>query len=226
MSAAHLSGHHAGDAAAVVYTVGHSNHPIDTFLALLARHAITAIGDVRSSPYSRRNPQFNRDPLRDALAHAGIAYVFLGDELGARTRDADCYEHGKVSYERLARTDAFQHGLDRVQRGAAEYRLALMCAEKEPLDCHRTILVARHLHERGTALRHILADGALEAHEETIERLKVRLGLGEDLFRAPDAVAREAFEVQGRRMGYAGEGGAPAAGNRDRHPSDDHSHRE
>ena len=206
MSAPHPCGHPARDAAAVVYTVGHSNHPIDAFLALLARHAITAIGDVRSSPYSRRNPQFNRDPLRDALAHAGIAYVFLGDELGARTRDADCYEHGKVSYERLARTDAFQHGLERVQRSAAEYRLALMCAEKEPLDCHRTILVARHLHERGLALRHILGDGELEAHEETIERLKVRLGLGEDLFRAPEAVAREAFEVQGRRMGYAGKG--------------------
>jgi uncharacterized protein (DUF488 family) len=206
MSVPDTVGHPARDAAAVVYTVGHSNHPIETFLALLARHAITAIGDVRSNPYSRRNPQFNREPLRDALAHAGIAYVFLGAELGARTRDPDCYEHGKVSYERLARTDAFQHGLERVQRGAAEYRLALMCAEKEPLDCHRTILVARHLHERGVAVRHIIADGELEAHEDTIERLKVRLGLAEDLFRAPEAVAREAFEVQGRRMGYAGKG--------------------
>jgi uncharacterized protein (DUF488 family) len=199
-------GNHAGDVAAVVYTVGHSNHPLEAFLALLARHRITAIGDVRSDPYSRRNPQFNREPLRDALAQAGIAYVFLGDELGARTRDPDCYEHGKVSYERLARTDAFRHGLERVERGAAEYRLALMCAEKEPLDCHRTILVARHLHERGGAVRHILASGELEAHEQTVERLKVRLGLGEDLFRAPDEVAREAFEVQGRRMGYAEEG--------------------
>ena len=218
MSVPDTVGHPARDAAAVVYTVGHSNHSIETFLALLVRHAITAIGDVRSSPYSRRNPQFNREPLRDALSQAGIAYVFLGEELGARTRDPDCYEHGKVSYERLARTDAFQHGLERVQRGAAEYRLALMCAEKEPLDCHRTILVARHLHERGLALRHILADGALEAHEHTIERLKARLGLGEDLFRAPEAVAREAFEVQGRRMGYSGEAGAPAAGSGDRRP--------
>ena len=207
MSVPDTVGQPARDAATVVYTVGHSTHPIDTFLALLARHAITAIGDVRSSPYSRRNPQFNREPLRDALADAGIAYVFLGDELGARTRDADCYEHGKVSYERLARTDAFQQGLERVQRGAAEYRLALMCAEKEPLDCHRTILVARHLHERGVTVRHILADGTLEAHEQTIERLKVRLGLAEDLFRAPGEVAREAFEVQGKRMGYGGKGG-------------------
>ena len=128
-----------------VFTVGHSTHALDDFLALLLRHGITAIADVRSSPYSRMNPQFNRETLHAALKGAGIAYVFLGAELGARSRDPDCYEDGKVQYDRLARTAAFQRGLARVQQGAAQYRLALMCAEKEPLDCHRTILVARHL---------------------------------------------------------------------------------
>jgi uncharacterized protein (DUF488 family) len=79
-----------------IFTVGHSNHPLDHFIALLQRHDIAAIADVRSKPYSRANPQFNRDELKEALTHTGIVYVFLGKELGARSEDAACYENGKV----------------------------------------------------------------------------------------------------------------------------------
>ncbi len=187
---------------ATIYTIGHSTNPVERLIELLQQHGITAVGDVRSQPYSRMNPQFNREDLEKALARAGIGYVFLGEELGARADDPACYENGKVRYDRLARTGSFQRGLERVRKGAAEYRLALMCAEKEPLDCHRTILVARHLDEWGMEVQHILADGSLEPHAATIERLKKQLKIGVDMFRPADASTEQAYAVQGERIAY------------------------
>src|SRR5690348_5255851 len=128
-----------------VFTIGHSNHAIEKFCALLKQHAITAICDVRSRPYSAQNPQFNQDLLKRTLRKEGVAYVPLGSELGGRVEDPSCYEHGRVSYERIAHTTTFQQGLRRILQGITTHRVALMCAEKEPLNCHRTILVARYL---------------------------------------------------------------------------------
>ena len=93
--------------------------------------------------------QFNRETLKQHLRRAGIAYVFLGKELGARSEDPSCYVNGKVQYELPAETDLFRQGVDRVRIGMHKYRLVLMCAEKDPLDCHRTILVARHVFALG-----------------------------------------------------------------------------
>lgn len=202
----------------MVFTVGHSTHALDEFLTLLRKHKISAIADVRSNPYSRINPQYNREELKKALNKACIAYVFLGEELGARSDDPECYENGKVLYDRIAETTSFKRGLDRVEKGADEFQLALMCAEKEPLDCHRTILVARYLDDRGLDVQHILADGALEPHRDAIERLKAQLKLGEDMFRQSDEVMREAYATQGERIAYTvperdraiGEGGNTA----------------
>src|SRR5687767_4940714 len=95
----------------IVHTIGRSTHPIEYFLGPLSSHGITAVADVRSTPFSRRNPQFNRERLKQSLRDEGIAYVFLGTELGARADDSACYENGKVQYDRLARTERFQHGL-------------------------------------------------------------------------------------------------------------------
>src|ERR1700674_3398382 len=148
----------------VIFTIGHSTHPQKRFIALLLQHGITALCDVRSKPYSRVNPQFNREELKESLRERCIKYVFLGKELGARSEDPMCYENGKVQYDRLAHTDLFRRGLERVQNGMKDYRLALMCAEKEPLECHRTILIARHLADLGFDVQHIHADGRLESH--------------------------------------------------------------
>ena len=195
----------------VVYTIGHSTHPRERFIALLQRHDITAIADVRSKPYSRMNPQFNREEVKIALHAQGIAYVFLGKELGARSDDPSCYHEGKVQYGRLARTELFQQGLDRVREGAQKYRIALMCAEKEPLDCHRTILVARYIVAQGMEVRHILGDGRLEEHAALMTRLVRQLDLPDgDMFAAPDEVAQEAYRLQENRIAY--DTGANAAG--------------
>lgn len=186
-----------------VYTIGHSTHAIERFLMLLQQHAVSAVADVRSSPYSRVNPQFNREPLKQALKDVDITYVFLGKELGARSEDPACYKDNKVSYERLAATTEFQAGLERVKEGASRFRLALMCAEKEPLDCHRTILVSRHLRELGLPVRHILADGSVEDHEGAMVRLVRKLGLPEnDMFRSAEEIQQEAYDLQGERIAY------------------------
>ena len=154
-----------------VLTVGHSNHAPEDFLALLAQHGVTALGDVRSAPWSRFNPHFNRKALSASLSASGIAYVWLGRELGGRPDDPACYEDGGLRYDRLARTALYRQGIERVLRGAAERRLALMCAEKDPLHCHRALLVSRSLEDEGLEIAHILADGSLEPHDSVMDRL-------------------------------------------------------
>ena len=186
-----------------IFTVGHSIQSIERFVSLLHRHGINAIADVRSAPYSRHNPQFNREELRMTLMAEGIRYVFLGKELGARSDDECCYVDDKVRYPLLARTELFQAGILRVIEGAASYRIALMCAEKDPLDCHRTILVARELIDHGCCVTHVLADGSLESHPDAMRRLVSRMGLGgEDMFRSHAVSVEEAYEKQGDRIAY------------------------
>jgi uncharacterized protein (DUF488 family) len=189
-----------------VFTIGHSTHSIEAFLDLLRRYGITAVADVRSTPYSRMQPQFNRETLAGTLKDQGIAYVFLGRELGARSEDPTCYENGRVQYRRLARTDLFRSGLKRVLEGSKAHRIALMCAEREPLECHRTVLVARELETAGNEVIHIHADGRTEAHGDAIGRLITRLGLPEgDLFRTESDLIDEAYAAQEARIAYVDE---------------------
>jgi len=186
-----------------VYTIGHSNHSIERIIALLRLHDITAVADVRSHPYSRFNPQFNREGMREYLKGAGIAYLFLGRELGARSEDRSCYVEGTVQYDLLARTDLFQAGLTQVAEAISSHRIALMCAEKDPLTCHRAILVCRHLEARGIRSQHILDDGRLESHDEALTRLLKELGLPEcDLFRTIDELIAEAYYRRGQQIAY------------------------
>jgi len=194
-----------GTTAKAVFTIGHSNHPLDGFLALLLRHGVTALADVRSVPHSRRHPHFNRGALAATLENRGIDYVFLGRELGGRPRDPALYEHGRVSYERVLRTEPFRAGIGRVLRGATRHSIALMCAEREPLDCHRTLLVARALDLRGLEILHIHADGRLERHADAVDRLVEKLNLHAegDLFRGPSSRAELAAEAMARQAGMA-----------------------
>jgi uncharacterized protein (DUF488 family) len=188
----------------MIHTIGHSNHPLAIFLDLLRKNGITAVADVRSTPYSRFNPQYRRESLQAALAAVGIQYVFLGEELGARSRDPGCYDsEGRVSYARLARTELFHSGIARLKSGMAEFRISLLCAEREPLECHRTILVARELVREGIEVTHILADGGLEAHTQTLQRLIGSLGLdGADLFSQQQDLVERAYDLQGARIAY------------------------
>src|SRR5665213_2793269 len=116
-----------------LFTVGHSDLEAPEFLSLLTRHGIDTIADVRSQPYSRFNPQFNRETLAALLKRSGIEYVFTGRELGARRAERESYREKQARYDLIARLPAFQEGLDRLRRGIAVHRIALMCAEKDPI---------------------------------------------------------------------------------------------
>lgn len=186
-----------------IYTIGHSAHPFETFLGLLTSHGITAVADVRSTPYSRHAPQYCKDALSRSLTDAGVSYVFLGRELGARSEDPACYDGDQVSYEKLAQTDAFQSGIERLITGAAGYRIALMCAERDPVNCHRTVLVSKALTDRGVDVRHILTSGKLEHHSATMRRIADALGMPhEDLLHSPEDIIAEAYLRRGKQMAY------------------------
>ena len=190
-----------------VLTIGHSNHTHEFFLELLTRHRVTALADVRSAPYSRFNPHFNRERFAAALNASGIEYAYLGRELGGRSDDPSCYENGRIRYDRLARAPHFNDGLRRIMRGAEERRVALMCAEKEPLHCHRALLIGHELDQRGVDVAHILSNGRLEPHASAMARLLTEFNLekDEDLFhryRPRSELIAEAIAIQAKRVGH------------------------
>jgi len=155
-----------------LFTIGHSNLSIEAFVLLLQKHGITAVADVRSHPFSRYLPHFNKSEITDSLSAAGIQYVFLGQELGARPEDLSCYDtSGKALYDRIAATPLFSAGIQRLLKGAASYKISLMCAEKDPITCHRTILVCHKVKEFNLQINHILSDGNLESHQDLEARL-------------------------------------------------------
>lgn len=191
---------------AEIFTIGHSNHSFEKFGALLRLHNVAAVADVRSAPYSRSHPDFNREFLKTKLAEAGVAYEFLGRELGARPEGAQFYQQGRVQYRVLAQSPLFRAGLDRVLKGAQTQRLALLCAEKEPLECHRTLLVARELVSLGASVVHIHADDSLETYADGMKRLLKMLGLPEeDLFRSREEMIADACAMQEERIAYVNE---------------------
>jgi uncharacterized protein (DUF488 family) len=187
---------------AAIYTIGHSNHSAVRFIDLLQGAGIECVADVRSTPFSRRNPQFSQKALTASLKDAGIEYWFLGDALGARPKDADCYEGGKVSYARIAATPAFEEAIHALIDESHAKRIALMCAEKEPLDCHRTILVGRALAQRDTELAHIHADGRIESQDELEQRLLHLAKEQVDLLSSRDAALARAYDKRGQQIAY------------------------
>lgn len=186
----------------VLFTIGHSNHSIAQFVRLLSENAIEIVCDVRSVPYSKANPQFHREELGFSLRKHGIQYLFLGAALGARTKDPNCLVNGRVSYEKVAKTEPFIRAIAQVQAIAAVRRVALMCAESDHLDCHRTILVSRSLVANGCSVQHISDTGALESHRDALTRLVEQLDLKPDLFDSREEILMTAYQRQEKRIAW------------------------
>jgi uncharacterized protein (DUF488 family) len=164
---------------------------------------VTAIADVRTSPYSKHYPQFNRDALREALSRDRISYVFLGKELGGRPSERRFYCDGIADYEKMARSSEFKKGLDRVMEGASKHRIALLCSEQDPLDCHRCLLVGRALAGRGVAVGHISSDATIATHGTIENRLLEVSGRGaDDLFAARGERLAMAYRERARKVAF------------------------
>jgi len=189
----------------ILYTIGHSNHKIEDFISLLKKHGINCIVDVRSTPYSQYNTQFNREPLESELRNANIEYIYLGNLLGARTGYAHCYNGNSVNFEYLAKTEQFHIGLKHLTDISSKYRAALMCAEKDPIECHRFILVCRNLKNSGFRIKHILSDGSIEDNSDTERRLVKMLKIEPTLFEPTKNTAElieQAYQQQANNIAY------------------------
>lgn len=178
-----------------VFTIGHSHHELQHLLELLRAAGVDAVADVRSSPFSRRLPQYNRPELERGLKEAGVVYVFLGEELGGRPQQPSLYDdEGRVDYRRVRTTDFFRRGLERVARAREKYRVALLCAEEDPLDCHRGLMIAPALVELGVLPVHLRGDGGIETTGALEERLLRATGL-DGLFALEGEERRQSLEA-------------------------------
>jgi hypothetical protein len=196
-----------------LYSIGHSNHDLARLVDLLQSAGVTLVADVRSQPYSQRLPQFNRPELERELLRHALAYVFLGRELGGRPAQLSLYDQdGRVDYERVRATAVFQRGVDCLCEALGEYTVAMLCAEEDPLDCHRGLMIAPALVERGIRPAHLRGDGTVESTAELEERLlretEVGAGILDGLFADTISDAErgemlaEAYRRQGRRKAF------------------------
>lgn len=158
------------EASHTLFTLGHSNVALDDFVKLLKAVGIEVVADVRSRPYSRFTPHFNREQLKRALKREGIGYVFMGDELGGRPSDPRYYDQDRhVRYDMLADSPGFRSAMDRLVQGARDYRVAVLCGEEDPTSCHRRRLVGQVAMRSGVEMLHIRGDGSVES-ELDVER--------------------------------------------------------
>ena len=154
---------------ASTFTIGHSNHPIGVFIALLKTHRIEVVVDSRSYPRSKYAPHFDAEALRYTLPKSRIEYLFLGNELGGRPEGSRYYDaDGRVLYGQVAEAPFFQRGLARLQQEMQRARVAVMCSEEDPAVCHRHLLIARVLRDLGITLQHIRADGRVQSEDELV----------------------------------------------------------
>ena len=151
-----------------VYTIGHSNHPPETFVQLLTEAKIDVLVDVRSNPGSPWASYANPRDLKQILKATSIQYLYLGDVLGGRTSDSDCYnpQTGKADYQAMRNKESFQRGLNRLLEGLKKYRICIMCAEEDPSSCHRNLLVGEGLRREGVQILHIRGTGQIQTDEE------------------------------------------------------------
>lgn len=160
-----------------IYSVGHSNHPIEEFVGLLKRHQIEVVADSRSYPSSKYAPQYNSPVLRRVLNEVAIRYLFLGKELGGRPKDLSYYDDkGRVLYYKLAQSQDFCAGIARLRIGASKFRVAVLCSEEDPSTCHRSLLIGKVLAMSGYRVKHIRGNGSIET-EEDVQAQRKQLGM-------------------------------------------------
>lgn len=189
------------------WTFGHSTQSYEKFSGRLKTFGITAVADVRTSPYSRYSPHFNREDLRNSLKSDGISYVFMGKELGGRPEDPNLFVNGVANYERMSKTASYKKGIERIVSGALEHRIALVCSEAHPLDCHRCLLVGRSLIETSHEIDHILPDGSIRSQKQIENDMILMSGRSEpDFFMTASDIVHTAYRERSSQVAYSSVG--------------------
>jgi uncharacterized protein (DUF488 family) len=190
----------------MILTIGHSTQTYEAFRDMAFSHGVTAIADVRTMPFSRHSPQFNQKEFRKSLTNDGIAYVFLGDALGGRPSKPSLLTDGIADYTRMALEPEFAAGLERVISGSQKFRIAMMCAERDPMDCHRCLLVGRALYEKGLEVVHIEGNGQRLDHrgiEAKLIALAKQDPMQTDMFASDTELLNTAYQLHAKRVAYA-----------------------
>jgi uncharacterized protein (DUF488 family) len=189
------------------WTFGHSTQSYEKFSSLLKTFDITAVADVRTSPYSRHLPHFNREDLKNSLKGDNIAYVFMGKELGGRPADSNLFVNGVANYERMSQTSLYKNGIERIVSGASEHRIALVCSEAHPLDCHRCLLVGRSLLESNHEIDHILPNGTVQTQNQIETDMILSSGRSEpDFFMSASDIVDTAYRERSSQVAYSSVG--------------------
>ena len=186
-----------------IFTIGHSNHDISDFINLLLANQIELVIDVRSAPYSKLYPHFNRNPLEVSLTKNSIKYTFLGDSVGGRSNNIKDYSKGRVMYKKIAEKKEYISSINTMIQNSSKYKIVLMCSEKEPLECHRTLLISRSIETHMVKILHIHRDGQIESQGEAIQRLlKIWKLDSPNLFGEDAERIDEAFTKQESKYAY------------------------
>ena len=150
-----------------VYTIGHGGRTIDELISELSNHDVQFVIDVRSTPYSRHQPEFSKKSLERVLLQHEVKYVFMGDDLGGRPKDSECYTNGTVDYRKCRTKDFFRRGIERIRNTYVQgHRVCLLCSEGNPWKCHRSKLIGAVLQDEGIEVLHLLPDGTVRSQDE------------------------------------------------------------
>jgi uncharacterized protein (DUF488 family) len=192
-----------------IYTIGTSTHLIDDFIIILKKYNINAIADVRSVPYSKHTPQFNKEGLKKFLTKHGINYLSFADEFGARRNEEEAYTDEKVDFKKVAKLPIFIKGIDRIDNGLQKgYNISLLCTEKNPLECHRFLLVSRTLQNSlHIGVKHILFEGNIIENENLENNMLKELNIEYDLFtNNKNILLEKAYNILSDRIAYSRKG--------------------
>jgi len=179
-----------------LFSIGHGNKPLDQFLKELDSEGIAFLLDVRSKPYSKWNPQYNREDLEQALKAHGITYVFVGDTLGGLPIDRTCYDSdNKVIYEVIKKKQFFKEGLERLLTAhKKQVPLALMCSESNPAACHRSKLIGQELLTHKISIQHIVGKDKIKPQELVMAELTKGKGTTDLFGNETDFTSRKSYE--------------------------------
>lgn len=195
-----------------LYTIGHSSHKIEYFIYLLKKHGVNCVVDVRSMPYSKYMPQYNREDLKKSLTSNDIYYIFMGNEFGARREDKSLYTNdGYLDFDKVSKTSLFGDGVERIKNGIKnKFSIAFMCTEKDPIDCHRNILVAREFYKMKYSIYNILENGEIQTQEDIEKRLldiyfpaRMQQTLFDTEVKDDADLINQAYMLRNRDIGYS-----------------------
>ena len=196
-----------------IYTIGHSNYTVERLIDMLRHYNINCVVDIRGTPYSKYNIQFDKDTIKYTLTKAGFVYIYMGEELAAkRVRKVSYNSEGYSDFKEVINEEEFIRGIERLKTGYSKgYKIELLGAMQDPIRCHRSILVGRYLRDNNINVKHILDDYSIASQEEIEEMLLNKYFSNRNQLTIDDLIGNslsneemieEGYELANKEIGY------------------------